>query len=251
MKRISIKRLYILLSVLICLAIGGSVSAISLIGSGIPAAASPTYILSEDFDSSSVCYSGDETYVNCENTWVVADTTAVNFQASGLDGVYGCDIDANGSDYDTIDIAITDTNPVYGYFIVNYDTFSLSTDRTLFQINGNNGGVIVLSFKCAWNETPKLVLGGGQDVDATALSAATTYHVWWEYAKQTGEGGNAVGRIWISENSTKPETPTVEVTDGNSAFDADYLMFLSFDGQMDGIYDKIRVDDEQIGSSPE
>ena len=225
----------------------------TMLGGGVEAAApAVSYIFEEDFDASGDCYSGDSTYNNCDNEWTNPDVSQVNFQASGLDGTYGVDIDADGSDYDYISIAITDTSHAYGYFIVNYDTMSASTTRTLFEIKGNNGTVTIFKITVAWDEEPSVYLGavGDENTDAD-LSAATTYHIWWEYQKETVAENDAVGRVWISENSTKPGTATCEVTTGTSEHDADLLIFNSYDGEGDGIYDKIRVDDEQIGSSPQ
>ena len=141
----------------------------TMLGGGVEAAApAVSYIFEEDFDASGDCYSGDSTYNNCDNEWTNPDVSQVNFQASGLDGTYGVDIDADGSDYDYISIAITDTSHAYGYFIVNYDTMSASTTRTLFEIKGNNGTVTIFKITVAWDEEPSVYLGavGDENTDA-------------------------------------------------------------------------------------
>ena len=225
---------------------------ITMLGGGVTAAGpAPTYIFEENFAGSTDCYSGDGTYQTCDNTWTVSDTSITNFQATGLDGTYAVDIDPGDSGVDSIEIGFTDTAHAYGYFMFHFDTQGFSTVRQIVELRGGDGGTNAMRLAGQWDDKPDMYCGSGEDATGPfELSAATTYHLWWEYDYASG-AGNLNCRIWIAETSTKPVAAVWEVTGATGSVELDYMELSAMDGESEGRFDKIRVDDVVIGNSPQ
>lgn len=115
------------------------------------------------------------------------------------------------------------------------------------------------------NENPQLYVylvptantirvGIGPSTHATtseSTSDGNTYHIWVHYKK--GTGTDAVLEVHFSTTPTKPADGSgghAKVTNGGSTIDATGVWFFSEYVGVDWRVDKVRADDEPIGSDP-
>lgn len=76
----------------------------------------------------------------------------------------------------------------------------------------------------------------------------TTYHVWLEYVEGAGNGSCS---LYVSTDASKPGSPSAARTGLTISTDAVRLTLGAFLDEMDAIiFDKVRVDDQVIGSDP-
>jgi hypothetical protein len=89
--------------------------------------------------------------------------------------------------------------------------------------------------------------GSAYGYGTTTISANTTYHVWAEWAKGTGNNGTM--KIFMSTTGTKPATPEVNLTTGTGGAPARIYIGPTSSGA-NAIFDRLLVDDVPIGSNP-
>jgi hypothetical protein len=89
--------------------------------------------------------------------------------------------------------------------------------------------------------------GSAYGYGTTTISANTTYHVWAEWTKGTGNNGTM--RIFMSTTGTKPATPEVNLTTGTGGAPARIYIGPTSSGA-NAIFDRLLVDDVPIGSNP-
>lgn len=231
-------------------------------GAGVSAAA--TYLLSEDFDGSSTCYTGDSTYVNCNTPaakWTLAGFSgsgSVNFKYSTspapLGGTYSAYLQNEHAYNDgTIVASITASDTVGVYAIVNFPTASLEAGYTKPFIRIRNGTTDLCAAALYQSSEQFAVLSEGAENHSggVSYSATTTYHVWLEWTKATS--GDGICRLYVGANdSTK--TLAGGFTNRTSTSQGDKLMvniLHSTTTDYSLIIDKIRVNNAVIGVSPE
>jgi hypothetical protein len=92
--------------------------------------------------------------------------------------------------------------------------------------------------------------GGASAVGTTVLATNTTYHVWVEWTRGTGNNGTM--RLFLSTNSTKPASPEAVLTNGTGNATIDKFDLGPFDSAAttDVLFDRVLIDDEPIGSNP-
>jgi hypothetical protein len=91
---------------------------------------------------------------------------------------------------------------------------------------------------------------GTTNLNATGYTytADTTLYYWVDYTP--GLGANAVAHLYLSSSQTKPGSPNATITNGNATGEASQLRMIT-QATTVATRDKIRVDDEAIGSSPQ
>ena len=135
---------------------------------------------------------------------------------------------------------------VWVYFKLYLDA-SPPTSATTIGGLGANGGTVTQLFQIDSSLRPSF--GGAQTTDSFALK--TAYHVWLHYRK--GTGSNGIVEIGFSTDGTKPTSGNKykKLTTYTGTNDAGRL-FLGTTTQttITKIFDKIRVDNSEIGSNP-
>lgn len=94
-------------------------------------------------------------------------------------------------------------------------------------------------------------LGGATATASDATSDGVTYHFWVHYKK--GTGSDAVFEVHYSTTPTKPADGSgghAKVIGGSSTADATGIWFYSEYSTTDWRVDRVRADDEPIGSDP-
>lgn len=98
-----------------------------------------------------------------------------------------------------------------------------------------------------------LVFTGATTVTAAvAISLNTTYHFWVYYKK--GTGSNAIARVAWSTDGIKPTSGSnfLEITNGTATVNLDRInLGLTTNYVAEYLFDKIRVDDVEIGNNPD
>jgi len=89
--------------------------------------------------------------------------------------------------------------------------------------------------------------GSAYAVGTTTIVANTTYHLWVEWTKGTGNNGTM--KLFISTTGVKPATPEANITAGNGGATQRIYIGPTSSGP-NVIFDRILVDDVPIGSNP-
>lgn len=92
------------------------------------------------------------------------------------------------------------------------------------------------------------VTANNESSSGGSWSVGNTYHMWFQYTK--GTGADAIANLWVSTNATKPGSPTVSITTGNSTDQGQRIRFGPSYGTNDVVYDKLLVSTNSIGSNP-
>ena len=200
-----------------------------------------SYLLEESFDTPT----GDG-YDNVGWTEDGNMDTDYTTAPAPLEGTQSLFLDSGGG-YDTTWIAYTAQDFVSVYMIVNFSTWTGFSNRILLTIEDSDGANLGFLYK---SDTEKIgVQHGALDVlSSNVFIANTTYHFWLDYTKGTGADG--ISRFYYSTNGVKPGTPEAEVTNGDATAQGARIELRSYQAEFDVIYDKLRVDDEVIGSNP-
>jgi hypothetical protein len=207
-------------------------------------AAAPTYLLEENLEAP-----------GWENSWTeslrAGDTVDPDNAAAPapIVGSYSlritCADDSGTATSETI--AVTASDNLYVYLIVNFDSLGNQASRGVAGILDASSNDLSIAF-LADSASHNISLWDGTNSDSgTAPSADTTYHIWIEYEK--GTGANSVSRIFVSANATKPGTADTEITGGSNTAQAAKIV-LTAKKNMDVVFDKIRVSQTVIGSNP-
>ena len=89
----------------------------------------------------------------------------------------------------------------------------------------------------------------GSDTGENVLGTGTTYHVWADFERKTGSSDSTI-KVYYSTNATKPGTAEAEIAGGSFSADCGRVNFGTRMDVFDYKFDKVRVDDEIIGSNP-
>jgi len=216
-------------------------------------------LLSETFDGAITCYSGGPH--TCDNTWPVTIgagwTCNYNTSPAPIRGVYSCycnpAIDA-GTNY-SVSPTFTATDPCYAFFKINIGGVGNSaTSPGIFMgIDDAVSRGVYLGIR--GTPTYNFCLGDGSLVADTAYPVilGTTYYIWLEYHK--GSGSNAVAKLYISTNSTKPGSAnaTISTGTGKNSCNRFYMQFWRTSaviGVWNTVLDDIFVSDTDITTDP-
>jgi hypothetical protein len=196
-----------------------------------------TYLLSEDFEGTGYENSWTE---SVGNGVVDEDNTASPAPLVGSQSLRltsGADNDTDNSTYATFSA----TDPVWVYFIINFDSTGGSASNATFLVISDGGAnYLALYYRAA----DGVICGydGSARITGYVVSADTTYHVWVKYdASSTCE-------ISINTSATKPGSPTLSWSTGTTqTFNT--IKFTARRNQ-DIVIDKARVSASEIGSDP-
>ena len=216
---------------------GLAVLLVCLIGMfAVPAgrAAAPTYLLSEGFEGSGYENSG----------WTVPPISSSapdpDHTATVLSGSQS--LRCNGISF--IQRPFVQADPMYCYlrvrwaswadykFVVDWLDAAQDSTATLLTSFGNK-----LEIKHGSVSVP----------GTTTIALNTTYHVWLEWTR--GSGNDGTMKLFVSTDGTKPAAPEVSITTGNGTSTALFDVG-PFGAGVDVVYDTILIDDEPIGSHP-
>lgn len=211
--------------------------------------AAPSYLFSESFDGSTAC--GDGSHSNCDNTYTITGTS-IDFNyttaPAPLVGTYSCFMDSDGG-YDRIKGTFTDDSPVYLYFIIDFETLTLTTEKPWLFLKDSGDNTTYAELKFTTSETIKILHGTASDTGSTVIGTANTYHIWVEYTKDSGPD-DGVMKLYLNTSDTKPGAVEAEISAGTSESDVGLVDFIAYEAEFEYILDKVRVDDVTIGSSP-
>ena len=226
-------------------------------GAGAGGAAAPagccggtSYLLCENFDGSSACYSGDATYNICDGTWTAigSPTFVFNYATSPapLEGSYSVHLASTTETGTGYSKSFTENDTVHFFYIFNAHKRSaaslsakiLAADDTVLMTVSNAG--------YEWSIYCGTILGY-----STTMAVDTTYYVWGDYTK--GNGVNtAVCHLFHSTDTTKGSAD-ITVTNGDAAAKKAGKFVMnqpSVVANDDYIFDKIRVSTSSIGDNP-
>lgn len=192
-----------------------------------------TYLVKQDFEGAG--------YDNSES-WTEVGAPDEDFTGTVLDGSQSCQV-ATGTTT-TRDWSTPALSTAYVYFIVQSTT------------PGANGNLMTLQSSDGSAMTSVVYLSSGnfrvsqgvQNSGNVAVVSGTTYHVWVKFIK--GTSNNGTSELYVSTTSTKPGSPSASLTNGSSTQDATKIQLRTPTG-VSSIFDKVRVDDADIGSTPE
>jgi hypothetical protein len=209
-----------------------------------------SYLLCENFDGSSACYSGDATYNICDGTWTAigSPTFVFNYATSPapLEGSYSVHLASTTETGTGYSKSFTENDTVHFFYIFNAHKRSaaslsakiLAADDTVLMTVSNAG--------YEWSIYCGTILGY-----STTMAVDTTYYVWGDYTK--GNGVNtAVCHLFHSTDTTKGSAD-ITVTNGDAAAKKAGKFVMnqpSVVANDDYIFDKIRVSTSSIGDNP-
>lgn len=202
----------------------------------------PSYLFSENFDGSTAC--GDGSHSNCQVTWTANGTPATdfNYSTSALDGTYSAQVTSEtGNNYYA---AFTAQDTVYFYFIIRSST--RVGGAMIFAIQDSSGNNLWALRNASYEYS--IYCGSNVYENSTTWTEGTTYHVWGDYTK--GTGANGICHAFIATTSTKPGSANITVTNSDLTGQASRV---SLSNTTSSVYeiDKIRIDDVDIGSTPD
>jgi hypothetical protein len=224
----------------------------AILGGGVTAAtaADPADLLWENFDGTTAC--GDGVHTNCNGTWTKVGTyTQFDFNyatsPAPLEGTYSFYIAPESDTELGWTRSFTDHDAVHFFFIFNDVTRRLADHY--FKILASDDTVLM----SVSNVSPELAIYCGTVSAYTSeIVQGTTYYVWGDYTKGTGEApvSNAICHLYVSSDATKPAA-THTITNGNADKQAGKVFLCSKKGGAVTVSDKIRVNTTSIGSNPE
>lgn len=191
-----------------------------------------TYIVQQDFEGTG--------YDNSES-WTESGTVDEDYTSTILDGSQSCQVQAGTTT--TRDWSSPALSTAYVYCILQSTT--PGANGNLITLQSSDGSAMTsMSYLAAGTFR---ISQGVQNSTATAVVSGTTYHIWIRYVK--GVGNNGVSDLYVSTTSTKPGSPTVSLVTGSGSQDVTKIQLRTPSG-VNSIFDKLRVDDADIGSAP-
>jgi hypothetical protein len=206
---------------------------IMMIGGGAPAAAGQTFMISEDLEGASTCYTGDVTFINCNlpaAKWTTSGSPLFKHNGGGLlEGSYSLDC-TDGSVTGSI-------SPAQSNFFWFFEFMGTPNDQDIFQIkDASDSFVFTLSELYAGTFGVWDAVAGSHSTGFTCASS-TKYYIWGEYKN----GASGYIKIYVSITTTKPAAYTLATTNANTAA----KMIL-----LGGFFDRIRVSTTDITGYP-
>jgi hypothetical protein len=198
-------------------------------------ASSASYIIEENFEATGYDLGGWSETLN-------GGTIDEDYTGTVLQGSQSLRLLSGGSVTYNQKAFASSGDHFYFFFMLRYTTISDANSVFTLYRTGVDECKVQLTAGGAWQ-----IYNGTIGTSAGATSSATTYFVWGEWQK--GTGANGIARIWVSTTSTKPGSPTVEITNGDSANNVEGVSSQAWTGA-EHIEDRILVDDVAIGDNP-
>jgi hypothetical protein len=138
--------------------------------------------------------------------------------------------------------AFTATGDIWTYFLFSYNTFSATDGIFLLQSSG-----LTTQLKMGLNGGQWYLREGALEVQSTAVTANTKYHVWIHYTK--GTGANGVYQLYASTTGVRG-TAILNYSNGTATSDIVSVEIQAWNTTGDHIIDKLRVSNTSIGDNP-
>ncbi len=201
---------------------------------------SPTYVLSTNWEETGQP-SGWTTYTDGGSGSVNYDYTTSPAPLVGSQSLYLYQTGGRRYEY----IVFGDTSPCYVYVIAVVKTAS-PTDSPIFHIDDEDiNGLFIVRRESTNGYARVTDLISETDHDSTyVLTVGSAYQFWFERST-----GGTVSLYIAAAGASKPGTAAVSFTAGSSAHWGMIALTAEYSGE--NIFDKLRVDDVTIGSSPE
>jgi hypothetical protein len=210
------------------------------------------YLLCEDFEGSSSCYSGGSS--NCQNTWSQSSYTTVtaNYTTSPapLDGNYS--LYTVGSGTGSMTKTFTATSPVYSrhQFVAELLSLSSGSSARFFQIDDGAHTLCAAGISNVSGTYRLYVMNDSNNASGTttSISASIDYCIWLDFVAGSSTSSctayiaTATGSRESKSCSSKPGTAEVALTNQSESYNASRIQLLDFQGSVDqDIYDDILV----------
>lgn len=199
---------------------------------------SPTYIIKQGFEGAG--YDNGETW-----TEVTPGTLNEDYTTTVLDGSQSLSI--SGGNSATMDhTSFASQNEAWAYCLFRYS----SDGSAISSILAFRDSTLTALAICRLSATSGVTLytdGADSAASATTLSTDTTYNIWLHYLR------NGTCELFISTSSTRPSADgggNVYLTK-TAADIAATRISMGANSSAAGIWDKVRVDDAEIGNAPE
>lgn len=146
----------------------------------------------------------------------------------------------------------TGTTNKYFYWTARTPSLTNSAWDNIFQ--SYDSAFAIVSTVAKVNNTGKVTLEQGSayvESGTGLLSANTTYHFWFRFASATS-GANGIAEMYIATNSTKPGSPTLNITTGSLTNDIKYFIWGPGINPPGGTWklDDVIIHSSAIGSAP-
>lgn len=211
-----------------------------VVGRGVTAGGGATYLVKQDFEGTG--YDNGETWTESGAGTVDEDWT------DPLIGTQSLRLATVSQSATNQSPTFTAQAECYGYFVVHGATVE-ALNRIWFT--GRAGTTVSLEIRRESSGVFRLRHGTTSTNATTGIVADITYHVWWHYNDDSGPD-DGTARLWISTTDTKPGSPEAVITTGTATGDIDNVVLGAQNtGTEEIIFDKVRVDNVDIGSSPE
>jgi VCBS repeat-containing protein len=192
----------------------------------VNSASAPTYLLTEGFEGTGF-----------ENTgWSKVGTPNENYTNFVLHGAQSLNCVGNQHVFRSFAFSTS----FYVYFRVRWNTWD-DYNSVIYWDDATYDTAAIL-----YADDNRLQLNHGSVIanGSTTIAVNTTYHVWVEWTKGTGNNGTM--KLFMSTTGTKPASPEASITTGNGA--ATQRMYVGPTGSgPNAIYDRLLVDDVPIG----
>jgi glucose/arabinose dehydrogenase len=189
----------------------------------------PTYLFSEGFEGAGYENSG----------WSEAGTPNEDYTTSVLHGAQS--LNCVGAQYLWRTFRYADSFNLY--FRIRWNAWADYSNIIAWDDIGWStvGGI--------WADDNRIsiVHGSAYAVGTTSIAVNTTYHVWVEWTR--GSGNNGTMKLYVSGDGIKPGTPEASVTTGTGG-GTERMYMGPFAAGPNVVFDRILVDDVSIGSNP-
>jgi len=205
----------------------------------------PTYLINQNFEGTG--YDNSETWTTSVGTPEPDYTGVVLLGSQSLRSTVNGEAERARADF-------TGADTLYGYLLFRREGINPVGDRLFFEltINGSTTRALTLSVTSTGQLKVGDLSGSHTGTTVSTMSTGTTYHIWWSYTK--GTGSNAAGTCAFSTDGTKPTSGNnfEDFTTGTSTVQGGrvWLGYTSTNSNADFIYDKVLIDDVDIGSNP-
>jgi len=198
----------------------------------------PAYLLSEGFEGTGY-----------ENTWIETGTPDEDYTGVALDGSQSLLINPNNATMNTF-TTFTEQSELWVYFMMHVVDRDTNNARILLSVT--DAATNVISMVEAINTgTLRITHGSAESSKSVAkLTNGVTYHVWVYY--KAGTGSDGLASLSFDTTATKPGAPNCAITTGTATTNAYAFRLGSTVATTHSyVYDKVRVNDSVIESSPE
>jgi len=216
-------------------------------GTAIASAGSPSYLFADDFENGNTQWTKSQGTANGNFAYATAPAPLAGSYSLLLDESLGnVLLYRNTTNWQAVE-------KTYAYAQVNIGAIgNVSTTTTRYVLvfrDASNNDICSTGLRSNGDEIRWAVTASGASALTTIVPAtATTYHVWLEYVEGSGDGSCSV---FVATTGTKPGSASAARTGLNLTTDAVRIGVAAFYNEVDAvIFDKVRVDNESIGSDP-